>query len=102
LARLVAAAVKEKDTPRQEQLFRRIIDLDPQDPEAHQHLAQILQELGRREEAWAEFELAAALNPEFLLPLFSLADSKSRAGKHDDALQVAQRIPAEGLGPGSR
>lgn len=52
--------------------------------------------------AWAVYERAAALDPRFQLPFFSLADSKSRAGRHEEALAVVDRMSAEGVGPGSR
>jgi hypothetical protein len=54
------------------------------------------------DEAWQEFEVAAASDLGFTLPLFSLADSKSRCGRHEEALLVVQRIPNEGLKSGSR
>lgn len=101
LMMLFANASKRHDAAAKERVLSRIVELFPLDPEAHQLLAQLCEKSGREAEAVAEFELAAGITPDFVLPLFSLADLHSRRGRHDEALRTAARIPVDGLGPGS-
>ncbi len=102
LTRLLAMAENDGDFAGQERILRQIIVNDPREPEPHQLLAELFEERGQLAEACEEFERAAALNPNFVLPLYSLADLKSKSGQHNEALRVLTRIPDDGLGPGSR
>ncbi len=90
------------DPTGEESILKRIIADFPGDAEVHQLLAQLYQELGRLPEAWHQFEMAAKTDQNFILPLFSLAASKSQCGYHEDALRIIERIPKAGLGNGSR
>lgn len=102
LSNLLLHAERTHDKLSEERILRQIIKLHPLDGDAHQLLAQLFQEQGRSEEAWGEFEIAALIDPSFSLALFSLANSKSVAGRHAEALHAAERIPLTGIAPGSR
>lgn len=102
LSRLLLHAQRTEDKLSEERILRQIINLHPLDGDAHQLLAQLFREQGRLEEAWGEFEIAAQIDPTFSLPLFNLANSKSVAGLHAEALHAAERIPLNGIAPGSR
>jgi tetratricopeptide (TPR) repeat protein len=93
---------KADNPAEQEHILRQIIGIDTNDPEVHQLLAQLLEEWKRFAEACEEFEKAAALHTDFVLPLYRLADLRSRCGQHEDALRTLARIPGHGLGAGSR
>jgi len=102
LAWMHGRAADANDQPLQEKILRHIINEYPDDAEARQLLGQLCEVAGRKEEAWQWFEQAHKTNPDFILPLFSLADSKSRAGLHPEAVSIASAIPPTGLGPGSQ
>lgn len=92
LLRTLRVARERKDLALEEQAYRGILELDPLAAPTHQMLAQLLEQTGRLDEAWQEYEVATASDPDFVLPLCSLADSKSRARLHQEALEVASRI----------
>jgi len=96
------AVTEAHDQENCEAIFAQINIDHPEDAEAHQIYGQELERSGKLEMAWAEYEIAVALNPVFQLPLFALADSKSRVGRHKEALAVVERINDDGVGPGSR
>ena len=102
LAWMHSRAADANDQPLQETILRQIINEYPNDAEARQLLGQLCEEAGRKSEAWQWFEQAHKTNLNFVLPLFSLADSKSRAGLHPEALSIASAISRTGLGPGSQ
>ncbi len=102
LARMLGRAADANDQPLQEKILRHIINEYPDDAEARQLLGQLCEAVGRKAEAWQWFEQAHKTNPDFILPLFSLADSKSRAGLHPEAVSIASAISPTGLGPGSQ
>jgi len=102
LAWMLGRAADANDQPLQEKILRHIINEYPGDAEARQLLGQLCEAAGRKEEAWQWFEQAHKTNPDFILPLFSLADSKSRAGLHPEAVSIASAIPPTGMGPGSQ
>lgn len=99
---LLERARKTKDQKQEEKILRAIIDFYPDDCEARQLLGQLCEATGRKEEAWHWYEQAYQTNRSFVLPLFSLADSKSRAGLHPEAIAIATGIQEPGVGPGSR
>ena len=69
---------------RAHQIARRAVQLDPKLPVAHEHLGLVLTFMGRHGEAIAEFEKAAALNPNFSNWRFGLA--LVRAGEPERAI----------------
>jgi tetratricopeptide (TPR) repeat protein len=102
LMRVFAHALRMKDRELEERILRVIIVEDPSDVEAMQMLGQLLDETDRTPEAWVWYERAYAVNPEFLLPLFTLAASMALDGRHKEALAVVRKIPSVGIGDGSR
>ena len=71
-----------------ERSFRRALELDPDNVDAHQYYARLLTALGRYTEALAEIERARELDPrsaDLGVPLFGILEKR---GQYDEALKV--------------
>jgi Flp pilus assembly protein TadD len=68
-----------------ERLFRRVRDLQPENPEAHNNHGALLQRLGRSEEAEDAFRKAIALRPEYLEARYNLALTLHSMDRLDEA-----------------
>ena len=90
-----------RDFASQEQILLELLKLEPSNVDTHQMLGQLYDEIGRVEDAWEQFTTANKKNPSFVLAAFSLADSKSRHGFHEEALQILEQTTGS-LGPGSK
>ena len=81
----------ERDYSKREKLFREIIKKCPTYAEAHNNLADALEQLGRLEEAEKEYRLAAKLKPRFAIPLFGLGDVLLNKGRYSEAVSAYKR-----------
>jgi DNA-binding winged helix-turn-helix (wHTH) protein/Tfp pilus assembly protein PilF len=77
-----------------EKEFRRAIELDPNNANAHHWHATFLYSLGRHQEALAEIELARKLAPDSPSVLADKAELQWGAGQHDQALQLLKQLAA--------
>lgn len=71
-----------------ERSFRRALELDPNNVDAHQYYARLLTALGRYTEALAEINRARELDPrsaDLGVPLFGILEKR---GQYDEALRV--------------
>jgi len=76
--------------------LERSIELDPENADIQNETGTTLLALRRLDEAKAAFERAAALRPEWHVPLHNLAITAMRSGERDRALELAER--AEKIG----
>jgi predicted O-linked N-acetylglucosamine transferase (SPINDLY family) len=74
--------------------YRRALQSNPRGVEARWLLGEVLQELGRHDEARAEWRAGLELTPGSLPLLLQLARAASRAGAHGEAMEVYRRIIA--------
>jgi TolB-like protein/DNA-binding winged helix-turn-helix (wHTH) protein/Tfp pilus assembly protein PilF len=70
-----------------EREFRRAIELNPTDADAHRLYGEALRSLGRFDEAVAEFKRAVALDPTSLLNNRSLGAAYHSARRYDEAIE---------------
>jgi tetratricopeptide (TPR) repeat protein len=78
--------------------FRRAIQLDPSAPRIHRMYAQGLMSRGRFDEAIAQAEMAAGLEPAGTSPSTDLAQILCAARRYDDAIGEARRIVQQTAG----
>jgi len=81
------------------QALRTAIVKNPRDGTVHDYLGQLLQGLGRDDEAQAEFEAAIAAEPAFAQPYINLAALHLRKGQPEKArplLATVARFPSTG------
>ncbi len=74
--------------------LRRAIRANPRAAASHVHLAQVLQDLGRWQEAVAEWRLACEVDPNEALAHLSLAEALVVLGDYPDAADAAARAAA--------
>jgi tetratricopeptide (TPR) repeat protein len=67
---------------------RRALVLNPNNADAHNMLADVLQTTGRLDEAWKEYQITQELDPN----RDHLADALSQRGQFDQAIAIRQRI----------
>jgi len=79
-----------------EENYRRAIALNPNNAAAHDLLGCVLDDLGRFEEGWKEFEIAQQLDPN----QDHLADPLYNRGQFDRAIEIRQRIALRDPGYG--
>jgi TolB-like protein len=71
-----------------EENYRRAVALNPNNAAAHDSLGGILDEFGRLDEGWKEFEIAQELDPN----QDHLADPLFNRGQFDRAIEIRQKI----------
>jgi DNA-binding winged helix-turn-helix (wHTH) protein/Tfp pilus assembly protein PilF len=74
--------------------FRRAIDLDPQNAQAHHWYATFLHTLGRHQEALIQIELAQKLDPNSASILADKGTLLWNAGHHEDGLRLLRQLEA--------
>jgi protein O-GlcNAc transferase len=74
-----------------EHLFREIIKDGPKNFEAHCYLANILQDLGRNEEAVKSYQRAIEINPDFPGTYYNIGSILKEKGDDDEALTYFQK-----------
>jgi tetratricopeptide (TPR) repeat protein len=82
--------------------FREIVQLDPNNPQAHHDLGMTLLFCGRPAEAAASLELAVELKPDFASALGHLAAALHQLGREREALLAYQRLSRSADDPISR
>ncbi|MDC1442267.1 tetratricopeptide repeat protein [Rhodospirillaceae bacterium] len=65
--------------------YEKVIEISPQDAEAHSNLGVMLQELGRLEEAEASYTQAITLKPDYFEVHYNLGVTLQELGKLDEA-----------------
>jgi DNA-binding winged helix-turn-helix (wHTH) protein/TolB-like protein/tetratricopeptide (TPR) repeat protein len=80
------------DWPGAEATFRRAIQLNPSEVNAHFGLSQLLEVLGRDDEATEQQRIAREIDPMSLILLTLEVGSLFSAGKRDEAQQRLQRV----------
>ena len=78
------------DWPGAEQSFKRALELEPNNVDAHQFYARLLATLGRYQEALAQVESARELDPrssDLAVPLFAILEKE---GQYDAALKALE------------
>ena len=81
------------------QALRTAVAKNPREGTVHDYLGQLLQGLGRDDEAQAEFEAAIAAEPAFAQPYINLAALHLRKGQPEKArplLATVARFPSTG------
>jgi tetratricopeptide (TPR) repeat protein len=82
--------------PGAEEELRRAIALNPNNARAHEYLGWLLDDTGRLDEGWREYQIAQELDPNN----DHLADALGRRGQHDRAITILQmmlkRYPDDG------
>ena len=79
--------------------LRAAVERNPRDGTVRDYLGQLLQGLGREDEAAAEFEAAIAAEPQFAQPYINLAALHLRRGQPEKArplLATVARFPSSG------
>jgi tetratricopeptide (TPR) repeat protein len=74
--------------PQAEENLREALKYDPKFAEAHYHLARVLENDDRNDEAIAEYKSAAALDPKLAEPLYSLGLLYRRRGREAEAVSA--------------
>jgi tetratricopeptide (TPR) repeat protein len=90
---IVAEAVLrmyERDWPSAEQSYRRAIQLNPNDTQAHLWYGLLLDAMGRERENLAERKRAWELEPLNWIASAALGGALGRAGRHDEAIKQLQ------------
>jgi tetratricopeptide (TPR) repeat protein len=93
---MLLLGIIEHTSPRATQLFRRVVELEPSNAQAHFYLGRNLLQEGRRAEAIAEWKIAVKLEPDNVSALSSLAriltqDKSPDAGQYMAQLQTLQQ-----------
>ena len=88
-------AKAESDLDTAERFFRRSIEIDPENPNAHNSLAGMLCEKGANDEALAEFDAALRLRPGFPQPRYGMAMVFLAQGRLLEAKQAMEKMFAE-------
>jgi tetratricopeptide (TPR) repeat protein len=83
--------------PAAEQIFRQILQVEPNYAVAHNNLGNVLQEQGKLEDAVACYRRALELKPDYTLAHSNLGGALQAQGKSDEAVRCYQR--ALGLTP---
>jgi Tfp pilus assembly protein PilF len=81
------------------QALRTAVSKNPRDGTVHDYLGQLLQGMGREDEALREFEAAIAAEPAFAQPYINLATLHLRRGQPEKArplLATVSRFPSTG------
>jgi len=81
--------------------FRQTVDAAPEDPEVREHLARVLLELTKLDEAEAQARKAEELGPSRVAPKLLMADVNYRRADYDKAwsyLDQARKMAPEDLG----
>jgi adenylate cyclase len=89
---MTAALFREQDYAGMEREFKRALSLDPSHAQAHSHYANLLEFVGRPEEALVEFRLAEAADPLWLANLGQLAWLLIRLGRLDEAWVTLEKM----------
>jgi predicted O-linked N-acetylglucosamine transferase (SPINDLY family) len=71
--------------------FRKVIELMPEDAEAHFNLGNTVKDLGKLDDAIASYRMAVTLKPDFAMAYFNLGNVLRRAGKIKDAAESFRR-----------
>lgn len=71
--------------------YRRVLEIEPDVPGAHNNLGNALRDLGRLEEAIASYHRALELQPDFADAHNNLGTALRRAGRLEDALRSHRR-----------
>lgn len=80
--------------------FRRVLELQPANTEAHERLGRVAMRRSQFEAALAEFDLVSRLDPEFPGVRLSIAEAALRSGGRDRAVREL-RVELERLTSGS-
>jgi adenylate cyclase len=91
---MTAALFREQDYAGMEREFKLTLSLDPSHARAHSHYANLLEFVGRPEEALTEFRLAEAADPLWLINLSQLAGLLIWTRRLDEAWAVLEKIKA--------
>jgi adenylate cyclase len=91
---MTAALFRDQDYAGMEREFKLALSLDPSHALAHCHYANLLEFVGRPEEALAEFRLAEAADPLWLTNLSQLAWLLIMLGRLDEAWATLEKIGA--------
>ena len=81
----------ERDPARSAELYRRALQLDPEDAAAHFGLGECARLEGRREEALDQFRRAIALFPDYAAAHYALAMLLSADGRREEAEEHIRR-----------
>lgn len=84
-------AAEAGDLARAIELFRRSVEIAPEDPLAHYNLALALVRRGDHPTALTHFRLAIAFDPDYRDAHFNLATSLSKMGRHAEAAEHYRR-----------
>ena len=90
-SRLALEYLQAGDLQRAEHLLRGIIKAGPKNFEAHYYLANILQDLGRDEEAVKSYQKAMKINPDFPGAYYNIGTILKEKGDSDEALIYFQK-----------
>jgi adenylate cyclase len=91
---MTAALFREQDYAGMEREFKLALSLDPSHAQAHSHYANLLEFVGRPEEALTEFRLAEAADPLWLPNLNQLAGLLIWIRRLDEAWATLEKIKA--------
>jgi tetratricopeptide (TPR) repeat protein len=67
--------------------YRRVIQIEPDNLQAHVNLGNALDAAGRLDEAAGEFRTAVRINPRSYMPHYNLGFELSCLGRHDEAIK---------------
>jgi tetratricopeptide (TPR) repeat protein len=82
--------------------MKRCVEAEPNEPNPHDTLAEILQEAGRLEESLAEYRAALKLDPKFEPSQLGLGNDYALLGKQERAREeYAKALPTMAFSPGS-
>jgi TolB-like protein/tetratricopeptide (TPR) repeat protein len=90
----VSPALKESGAQDALALCRRAIDIDPAQSLSYRVMGNVLESVGRRQEAVLALEKAVTLAPEYPATLADLAEMRVRQGRRADALSILDRLLA--------
>ena len=91
---LADAKARQWDWAGADEVYRKVIALNPNSVDAHRAYARFLDDLGRLDEGWKELQAAQQLdpNPELLAPDLDLPEALMRRGAYDKAMVLLLRI----------
>jgi len=93
------------DYPEAREAYQQILELEPKLYRCHEGLGAVAKQLGRRQEAYRQFELALDINPDAFVALnemLTMCQEDGRTAEATEYLRRLQRMLAENVQRGSR
>lgn len=85
-----------------ERVFKKYIELIPDDPNPYDSYAELLMKMGRYEESIKQYQRALKLDPGFVASYTGIAHCNDFLGKYDQALEATDQLKAHAVNSGQQ